>query len=77
MTARDEILQALEVLGDTFSPDDVVREMRRRGSSYAESTIRTHVVSRMCSNASDNHAKTYDDFERVADGVYRRRTHRP
>lgn len=73
MTARDEILEALDVLGNTFTPDDVVRDMRPRGSSYAESTIRTHVVSRMCSNAPDNHARTYDDLERVRDGVYRRR----
>lgn len=73
MIARDEILQALDGLGDTFTPDEVIQEMRRRDSSYAESTIRTHVVSRMCSNAPDNHAKTYDDLERVADGLYRRR----
>lgn len=73
MTAREDILEALGALGATFTPDDVVRELRRRGSSYAESTIRTHVVSKMCSNAPDNHARTYDDLERVADGLYRRR----
>ena len=73
MTARDEILEALGALGETFTPDDVIREMRRRGSRYAESTVRTHVVSRMCVNAPDNHAKTFDDLERVADGLYRRR----
>lgn len=77
MTARDEILEAIDVLGDTFTPDDVIREMRRRGNSYAESTIRTHVVSRMCSNTPDNHARTYGDLERVGNGVYRRRTHQP
>ncbi len=73
MTARDEILDAVDSLGDTFTPNDVLREMRRRGSSYADSTIRTHVISRMCANAPDNHGTGYDDLERVSAGVYRRR----
>jgi len=51
--------------------DDIVREMRRRRSRYAESTIRTMIGSHMCENAPDNAAVTYDDFERVARGTYR------
>jgi hypothetical protein len=78
MTARDEILAALPNIearsaGGSFSPQDVIDELRRRGSTYAESTVRTHVVSRMCANAPDNHARTYDDLARVSDGRYRRR----
>jgi hypothetical protein len=78
MTARDEILAALPSVegrsaDDTFSPQDVIDELRRRGSAYAGSTIRTHVVSRMCANAADHHARVYDDLERVAEGRYRRR----
>ncbi len=78
MTARDEILAALPSVegrsaDDTFSPQDVIDELRRRGSTYAESTIRTHVVSRMCANAADHHARVYDDLERVSEGRYRRR----
>lgn len=78
MTARDEILAALPAIcartgGGTFSPQDVIEELRRRGSSYAPSTIRTHVVSRICANAPDHHAVTYDDLERLSDGRYRRR----
>jgi hypothetical protein len=78
MTARDEILAALPSIegrsaDDTFTPQDVVAELRRRGSTYAESTIRTHVVSRMCANAADHHARVYDDLKRVSDGRYRRR----
>jgi hypothetical protein len=78
MTARDEIIAALPSVearsaDGSFSPEDVVDELRRRGSAYAESTIRTHVVSRMCGNAPDHHARTYDDLERVSDGRYRRR----
>ena len=42
-----------------------------RPSGYAESTIRTHVTSRMCGNAPDNHAVTYDDLVRIDAGRYR------
>jgi hypothetical protein len=78
MTARDEILPALPSMetrspDGTFSPQDVVDELRRRGSTLAAQAIRTHVVSRMCGNAPDNHARTYDDLRRVSDGRYRRR----
>jgi lambda repressor-like predicted transcriptional regulator len=71
MTARDEILAALPSIegtsgDDTFTPQDVVAELRRRGSTYAESTIRTHVVSRMCANTADHHARVYDDLARVS-----------
>ena len=56
---------------DRFRPQDVIREMRERGSRFKESTIRTHVVSRMCVNAPKNHAVTYDDLVRVAHGLYK------
>jgi len=76
MTARDEILAALPAVRartgrETFSPDNVIAELARRGSPYKESTIRTHIVSRMCSDAPDHHAKTFDDLERVGHGLYR------
>jgi hypothetical protein len=76
VTARDEVLAAARKLSvrttdGTFSVDDIVTELHRRGSAYAESTIRTHVVSRMCANAPDNHAVTYDDLVRTETGRYR------
>jgi hypothetical protein len=78
MTAREEILAALPAVcartgGDTFTAQDVIEELQRRGTRYKSSTIRTHVVSRMCANSPDHHARTYEDLERVADGHYRRR----
>lgn len=78
MTAREEILAALPAIyarkGDvTFTPQDVIEELQRRGSRYKPSTIRTHIVGRMCANAPDHHARTYDDLERLANGKYRRR----
>ena len=74
MTCRDEVLDAAEkLIGDgidPFSPDDVKKEMRRRGSTYEENTISTHVTSRMCANAPINHARVYDDLVRVGHGLY-------
>jgi hypothetical protein len=76
MTARADILAVLPSIASrsadgSFTPDDVIRELRRRGSAYAESTIRTHIVSVMCANAPDNHGTTYADLERVGRGRYR------
>jgi hypothetical protein len=76
MTVRDESLTALPALRarlgrDDFTPAEVIQELRRAASGYADSTIRTHVVSRMCANAPDNHAVTYKDLERVGPGRYR------
>ena len=76
MTARDEILAAATTITGgrkqaTFTVEQVIDELRRAGSRYAVSTIRTHVTSRMCANAPDNHAVTYDDFLRTDVGTYR------
>ncbi len=74
--ARREILAAVtRILArsgqKTFSPIEVVRELQDAGTTYAETTIRTMVVSHMCVNAPDDAAVTYDDFERLEHGVYR------
>jgi hypothetical protein len=78
LTARDEILLAVaDILRrsgrDSFELSDVMAEMRRRGTSYAESTIRTHVTSRMCADSPDHRASTFDDFQRLDRGRYRLR----
>jgi hypothetical protein len=75
-TCRDEILQAIEALlgrseTDTFSVDDVVHEMRSRGTSYGEATIRIHMTSRMCGNAPDEHGVVYSDLRRIDRGLYK------
>ncbi len=79
MTARDDILAALPAMrersgSDTFTAQEVIDELSRRGNTYADSTIRTHVTSRMCATAPDNHAKVYADLERVEPGRYRARS---
>ncbi|MGY1635441.1 hypothetical protein ACI78V_02160 [Geodermatophilus sp. SYSU D00742] len=77
-TCRDEILAALPPLArksrdGTFTADEVVAALSSTGTRYSESTIRTHVTSRMCANAPDHHARTFDDLERVDRGRYRLR----
>lgn len=75
-TCRDEILAAIRSIGrrsssDRFTIQQVNDEMSARGTTYSESTIRTHIASRMCRNAPDNHAVVYDDLERIDRGEYR------
>lgn len=78
MTYRDEVLKAARFLAynsldGTFSPVDVINRMGLMGTNFRESTIRTHVVSRMCYQAPTNHAAKYDDLERIGRGRYRPR----
>lgn len=74
---REEVILAarkIHSLGRAdFSPAEIISAMRAAGSFYADSTIRTHVASRMCANAPNNHGTTYDDLERVGPGRYRLR----
>lgn len=76
VTCRDEILDcAREIAGRSgageFTIEEIVACMARKGSRYKESTIRTHIASRMCANAPDHHAVTYRDLKRTDRGTYR------
>jgi hypothetical protein len=76
MTARDEVLAAAGRLSGastdgTFTAEDVLTLLRKDGTQYAASIIRTHISSRMCANAPDHHAIVYRDLVRVGDGRYR------
>lgn len=78
MTCRDSVLGAFERLERRHGRRElelaeVVGEVLARGSEYAESTIRTHITSRMCANATSHHATVCADLKRVARGCYRRR----
>jgi len=75
MSCRDEILDCVRYVTqragrNEFTLKEILDCMRARGTQYKESTIRTHVTSRMCSNAPDHHARTYDDFVRTDRGTY-------
>jgi hypothetical protein len=48
-------------------------EMRRRGTTYAESTVRTVLSSHMCVDLSGPGVATHADVERMGRGSYRLR----
>ena len=77
MTCRDEVLEAMERLErrtrrQEIPLAEIVQEVLGGGGDYKESTIRTHITSRMCIDAPANHATRYPDLRRVGHGIYRR-----
>lgn len=54
-----------------FSVTEILDSMHRRGTSFSDSTIKTHVTSRCCGNAPQNHGTKYDDFRRIGPGRYK------
>ena len=50
----------------TFRPYEVVRALPHLN----ESSVRTHIVSRCCENAPENHAHRWPYFRRVGRGIY-------
>lgn len=76
MTCRDDILVcANKIVNQSgineFSLRQILDCMNYSGTKYKESTIRTHVTSRMCANAPTHHVPKYYDFERVSFGLYK------
>lgn len=76
-TCRDEILAAFTRLErrhgrDVFAPTEIIQEVLAVTSRYPEQTIRTEIVSRMCTHAPKHHAVVYEDLQRVGRGKYRR-----
>ena len=72
----DEILIAVRKIikakgRNEFNVPEVIHFMKYNGTKFKENTIRTHINSRLCSNAPENHGTTYDDFERIGDGIYK------
>lgn len=75
-TCREELLQATRSIIKSkginrFTPKEAIEFMQRNNTIYAESTIRTHITSRCCSNAKDHHAVTYNDYESLGSGEYK------
>jgi hypothetical protein len=69
MTCRDEVLAAARAIfsrtgANDFSIEDILAELRRQGSTYADSTVRTEITSRLCRDAPAHHAVRYPDFVR-------------
>lgn len=75
---REELIAALKKIiqnknKNEFTIEEVVNFMQKEGTEYKESTIRTHISSRLCVNSPENHAVTYDDIERIDRGIYKLR----
>lgn len=59
-SCRDEMLQVVKQLVNAkakneFSTQEVLDEMKRAGTTYRESTIRTHLTSRCCVGTKQHH----------------------
>ena len=75
-SCRDELLETVRYIVrkkgvNQFTIDEVIRVMQDNNTAYAENTIRTHICSRCCVNASANHMVRYDDYERIGQGLYK------
>ncbi len=54
-----------------FALKVIIDQVLSQTKAYKESTIRTHITSKMCANAPVNHAMVYKDLFRVDVGYYR------
>jgi len=75
-SCRPEVLSAMTSLErrharEEFALAEIVAEVLANSMGYTEATIRTHVTSVLCANASAHHATRYPDLERVDRGMYR------
>lgn len=75
-TCREQILAAAKQVTKSknqneFTILEILDYLTKQNTPYKESTIRTHITSKMCGNAPSNHAVTYNDLTRIKPGVYR------
>ena len=75
-TCREEVVDAARAIVSNkgineFTVREIIEHLEGQGTTYKRSTIRTHVVSRCCTNAPDHHAVVYKDFERIRPRVYK------
>jgi len=76
MACHEEVLEASKVIvnlkgKNEFSPEEVITYLKKQGTIYKESTIRTHIISRCCGNAPIHHGTRYHYFERIAYSLYK------
>ncbi len=75
MACHDDVLLAAQTIVrnkvvNQFTIPEVFKNLSQQSSQYSDSTVRTHITSRCCKNTPDNHAVTYEYFERIRHGVY-------
>ncbi|SLK16217.1 DUF7669 domain-containing protein [Paenibacillus sp. RU26A] len=76
LNCREEILWATREIdsakgNNLFTPKEVIDYMKKANTLFVESTIRTHITTRCCSNATHHHKSYYEDYERVQPGYYK------
>lgn len=76
MACHHKVLEAVKSIVESkgfneFTPQEVIEYLREQHTIYADSTIRTHIVSRCCVNAPQHHAVRYEYFERIGRASYR------
>jgi len=76
MACHEEVLHAAKFIVrskgiNEFTPEEVRQHLKNQNTTYAQSTINTHIVSRCCVNAPKHHAVRYEYFERIGHGLYR------
>jgi hypothetical protein len=76
MVCHEEVLEAVRAVVrikgiNEFSPEEVSSYLINRKTIYAKSSIKTHIVSRCCVNAPENHAVRYQYFKRIGHGLYK------
>jgi hypothetical protein len=75
LNCRDQVLAAAIALVhatgiNEFTLERLVEAVMDSGAPYKESTIRTHITSRMYANAPKHHGVSYPDFVRTARAHY-------
>jgi hypothetical protein len=75
-TCREELLletrSIVKAKGiNRFTILEAIENMKRKNTTYKESTIRTHITSKCCRNAPKHHAVTYNDYEALGNGEYK------
>ena len=71
MPVHEEVLRTANEIASvrhdwSFTPDEIVRALPHLN----QSSVRTHVVSRCCKNAPQNHAHKWNYFQRTGRGQY-------
>ncbi len=50
---------------------EIIKLAKEKKINYSESTIKTHISSKMCKNSPQHHQTKYNDLERISRGLYR------
>lgn len=74
LSCRDEILISVGAVINRkalneFTVKEILDEMVENETTYKESTIRTHIISRCCVNSSNHHVTVYEVFKEY-EGAY-------